>query len=194
MFRELSLPYHFPDLSLKNVQVDIAEQAGLGASHQFLLRPGAPPPADMRTFLRLMNLGGPDAFLLEALFRQQAWDMISQPVSQENEAAMCASMTAGCREALAGYTCSAAEDLALLAAGRALAPRAETAIRVRLGEKLALQATLDYFEQLSAALPRLEYYQERRLKSLRLLDETGKSTFDDEIEGMFRVPGSGPSN
>lgn len=40
---------------------------------------------------------GPDAFLLEALFRNETWDFMLQPVSQGNEDALCQSMIAGCR-------------------------------------------------------------------------------------------------
>lgn len=43
---------------------------------------------------------GADAFLLEALFRNETWDFMLQPVSRENEDALCQSMIAGCRSAL----------------------------------------------------------------------------------------------
>ena len=52
------------------------------------------------------------------------------------------------------------------------------ALRVRLGEKRALQATMEAYQTMLAAAPGLEYYQERRLRSLKLLDEGGKSTYD----------------
>lgn len=45
---------------------------------------------------------------------------------------------------------------------------------MRLGEKRALQATLEAYQTMLAAAPRLEYYHERRLRSLKLLDEGGK--------------------
>ena len=71
-----------------------------------------------------------------------------------------------------------------------LSPRGQAAVCARLGEKLALLSALEYFDTVKGGLKRLEYYQERRLKGLRLLDETGKSTFDEDIEGMFkRMPG-----
>ena len=170
-------------------------------------------------------------------------------MSEANEAAVCGSMAAGCREALAAYaggpgtaadlellagtrraplfiTCRASIDagadvgksrtpsrshasnrggprasiyappparpvtLRPLSPPRSLSPRGQAAVRARLGEKLALLSTLEYFDKVKGGLKRLEYYQERRLKSLRLLDETGKSTFDEDIEGMFkRMPG-----
>lgn len=40
---------------------------------------------------------GADAFMLEALFRNEAWGFMLQPVSQENEKAVCQSMVDGCR-------------------------------------------------------------------------------------------------
>lgn len=44
--------------------------------------------------------------------------------------------------------------------------------QVRLGEKEALESVLRFFEQREALLPTLEYYQERRLKRLGLLDDS----------------------
>ena len=44
--------------------------------------------------------------------------------------------------------------------------------QVRLGEKEALESLLLFFEQREALLPTLEYYQERRLKRLGLLDDS----------------------
>lgn len=52
-------------------------------------------------------------------------------------------------------------------------------VQVRLGEKEALESTLEFFESRKKRLGDLEYYQERRLKSLGLLDEQGRSTYDD---------------
>ena len=57
-------------------QADVVELAGVGTAPQFALRPDAPPPEELRTFLRLLNLGGTDAFLLEPLFRDNAWALI----------------------------------------------------------------------------------------------------------------------
>mmetsp|Transcript_43057 Transcript_43057/g.168557 ORF Transcript_43057/g.168557 Transcript_43057/m.168557 type:complete len:163 (+) Transcript_43057:940-1428(+) len=36
-------------------------------------------------YLRLVCLGGPDSFLLEAVFRSEVWDFMALPVSKENE-------------------------------------------------------------------------------------------------------------
>jgi [ribulose-bisphosphate carboxylase]-lysine N-methyltransferase len=51
-------------------------------------------------------------------------------------------------------------------------------LQVRLGEKEALDSLLGFFEGRGADLPALEYYQERRLKRLGLMDEEGKTTYD----------------
>jgi [ribulose-bisphosphate carboxylase]-lysine N-methyltransferase len=50
--------------------------------------------------------------------------------------------------------------------------------QVRLGEKEALDSLLGFFEGRAAELSSLEYYQERRLKRLGLMDEEGKTTYD----------------
>jgi [ribulose-bisphosphate carboxylase]-lysine N-methyltransferase len=47
-----------------------------------------------------------------------------------------------------------------------------------LGEKEALDSLLGFFESRVADLPVLEYYQERRLKRLGLMDEDGSTTYD----------------
>jgi len=189
-------------------KADVVSLARLPPSPQFALTPGAPPPQDLRAFLRLMHLGGTDAFLLEPIFRDNCWAILSEPVSLANEQAACASMIQGCAAALEGYPTGVREDQeALRAPGshrrelvrpqhaplasaprlRAclVAPRASRltltpsqALRVRMGEKRALQACMESFQSALAGAPQLEYYQERRLRSLKLLDESGKTTFD----------------
>lgn len=52
-------------------------------------------------------------------------------------------------------------------------------MQARLGEKETLDVTLRYFEDRKSKLDRLEYYQERRLKGLGLLDDDGNNTWDD---------------
>ena len=44
--------------------------------------------------------------------------------------------------------------------------------QVRLGEKEALDSLLRFFEQRETLLPTLEFYQERRLKRLGLMDDS----------------------
>lgn len=115
------------------------------------------------------------------------------PVSEANEGAVCERLAAGCRAALAAYPTTINQDLTLLRQAAAAAAgeggsgggpqvptpapvpgsRAAAAARVRLGEKEALDAALQLVEARAAALPGLEYYAERRLKGLGLLDEAG---------------------
>lgn len=52
-------------------------------------------------------------------------------------------------------------------------------LQVRLGEKEALDSTLRFFEDRNSQLSELEYYQERRLRGLGLLDDNGNTTYDD---------------
>jgi [ribulose-bisphosphate carboxylase]-lysine N-methyltransferase len=70
--------------------------------------------------------------LLESIFENEVWDFMCQPVSAPNEAAVCAAMSEGTKEALSGYSSSLEEDLALLRGGQ-LAPgsREEMAVQVR---------------------------------------------------------------
>ena len=168
-------------------KLDIAEMAGLGATATFVLDPRArAPPQEMLAYLRLMNLGGADAFLLEPVFRGEVWSRhVQEPVSRENERAVCASMASGCAAALARIGGDAAGDESALAAGSSgsgsgqLSRRAAAALRIRCGERAALASAARWFAGREAALDSLEYYQERRLRGLGLLDEEGRSTYDD---------------
>lgn len=166
-------------------KIDILEQAGYQESNQFVLSAGSSPPPALLANLRLVNLQGGDAFLLEALFRNEIWDHLQLPLSEPNESAVYQSMIEGCTAVLAGYTSTIDEDIAEL---KSAAPgsRAAKAVRVRLGEKEALESALRYFENKMSQLSQLEYYGDRRLKRLGLLDKEGKPTdwesfFEDGI-------------
>jgi hypothetical protein len=76
---------------------------------------------------------GSDCFLLESIFEAEVWAYMCQPVSASNEAAVCAAMMDGAREALARYSSSIDEDLALLRDGGVVAgSRQDMAVQVRL--------------------------------------------------------------
>lgn len=79
---------------------------------------------------------GVDSFLMESVFRQEAWGFMQDPVSEENEKAMCESIVAGCEAAVAAYPTSLADDLGLQASMKAAdtSPRA-LALRVRMVRK-----------------------------------------------------------
>lgn len=146
-----------------------------------MLTPSDPPPPDCLAFLRLLNVSGADAFLLEALFRNEVWDHLQEPISEENERAVCEGLAAGCREALTGYCSSIDEDLAQLRGGQLTAVE-RAALLVRLGEKEAIDGALQWSEGRLEQLGRLEYYAERRLKRLGLLDDSGRTTYDSFFE------------
>jgi [ribulose-bisphosphate carboxylase]-lysine N-methyltransferase len=86
-------------------------------------------------------------------------------------------MIAGCEGALAAYPSRVDEDRAV-AEDAAAPPRARLAARVAMGEKQALAEAMGYFANVERRLDQMEYYQERRLRSLNLLDRDGNSTYD----------------
>ena len=134
-------------------------------------------------------------FLLEALFRQDCWNLISDPLSRENEAACCESIVLGVSDALSRFATRTTDDERTYlttphaqrvadAPSKSTAIRREIATRVRLAEKSTLTDVGGFFDSLAASLDELEYYQERRLRSLNLLDDDGKSTYDPFDETM----------
>ena len=166
-------------------KIDILEAAGLQESNEFVLQAAGGAPESLLPTLRLVNVQGADAFLLEAIFRNEVWEHMQQPVSEDNEQAVCQSIVVGCRAVLAAYPTTPDEDVSALGAA-APGSRTAAAILVRLGEKEALEATLRLFESRLEKLSDLEYYGERRLKRLGLLDKEGKPTdwdsfFEDGI-------------
>jgi [ribulose-bisphosphate carboxylase]-lysine N-methyltransferase len=169
--------------------------AGLAA---LAAREGRDPlPEEMLGVLRLVQLSGGDCFLLEAVFENEVWGHLQQPVSPANEEAMCAAAADGARDALAAHPgggASLADDLAELRAIKSAgsggaagsteraARRRALALRARVAEKQALEAVLALLEQRRQSLETLEYYQERRLKRLGLVKEDGSTTYD----GFFK--------
>ena len=73
-------------------KMDVLSVAGLKESPAFTIRAFEDPPPEMVVFMRLLNLKNDDAFLLEAIFRQECWALISDPVSRDNEADACVTM------------------------------------------------------------------------------------------------------
>lgn len=84
-------------------KLDIAESNGLGETAYFDIVLGQPLPPTMLPYLRLVALGGTDAFLLESIFRNTIWDHLQLPVSQANEELICRVVRDACRSALSGY-------------------------------------------------------------------------------------------
>ncbi|KAF3774181.1 Fructose-bisphosphate aldolase-lysine N-methyltransferase [Nymphaea thermarum] len=175
-------------------KLDIAELNGLGTVAYFDVVLGRSLPELMLPYLRLLALGGSDAFLLEALFRDSIWDHLQLPVSRSNEEFMCEVVACACQTALSGYktTIDEASCFSLIflysasilnkvdeeLKGRGdLPPRLEIAVGVRAAEKKVLQHILKVFRERGMELDGLEYYQERRLKELGLVGEQGEIIF-----------------
>ncbi|MED6180293.1 hypothetical protein PIB30_117282 [Stylosanthes scabra] len=125
----------------------------------------------MIPYLRLVALGGTDAFLLEALFRSTVWSHLELPVSRDNEELLCRVVRETCKSALAGYHTTIEEDNKLKEAK--LNSRLAMAVGIREGEKKVLQQIDEVFKEKELELDLLEYYQERRLKDLGLCGESG---------------------
>ena len=173
-------------------KIDILELNGLEAANEFILQRGAPPPETMLAVLRLINMEAGDAFLLESIFRNEVWGHVSLPISEENEGAVYESMVSGCTAVLQQYPTKIDDDLAILNGLTGSTEREKMAAALRLGEKEVLDSTLRFFEERMGQLKEFEYYGERRLKRLGLLDKDGKpTTWDDfmvciELDGRAR--------
>jgi len=174
-------------------KIDILELNGLQVENEFILQRGSPPPETMLAVLRLINLDSADAFLLESIFRNEVWGHVNLPVSEENERAVYESMISGCSAVLQSYPTKIDDDMAILnglkgteGKNNQAENRQKMAAALRLGEKEVLEGALRFFEERMNLLKDLEYYGERRLKRLGLLDKEGKPTdwdsfFDDGI-------------
>ncbi|KAH6815253.1 Rubisco methyltransferase family protein [Perilla frutescens var. frutescens] len=157
-------------------KLDIAEMSGLGGSSYFDIKYGQPLQTAMLQYLRLLALGGTDAFLLESIFRNKVWGFLEMPVSRANEELICQVVRSACKSALSGYHTTIEEDEKLMEEGN-LSSRLAMAVGVRRGEKRVLQQIDDIFKERETELDFLEYYQERRLKDLGLVGEQGEIIF-----------------
>ncbi|KAG8050225.1 hypothetical protein GUJ93_ZPchr0009g2290 [Zizania palustris] len=156
-------------------KLDIAElNEGEIAYFDIVLGESLPP--QMLPYLRLLCLGGTDAFLLEALFRNAVWDHLELPVSPDNEEAICQVIRNACKSAIGAYHTTIEEDEELLEREN-LQPRLQIAVEVRVGEKKVLQQIDDSFKKREEELDGLEYYQERRLKDIGLVGDNGEIIF-----------------
>lgn len=157
-------------------KLDIAETNSLGETAYFDIVPDRPLPPALLPFLRLLALGGSDAFLLESIFRNTIWDHLELPVSRANEETICQVVRDACKSALSGYHTTIEEDEKQMAEGN-LSPRLAIAVGIRAGEKKVLQYIDGIFEKRQSELDEIEYYQERRLKQLGLVGEQGDIIF-----------------
>ncbi|KAF5186190.1 [Fructose-bisphosphate aldolase]-lysine N-methyltransferase protein [Thalictrum thalictroides] len=157
-------------------KLDIAESNGLNETAYFDFILGNSLPPALLPYLRLVALGGTDAFLLESIFRNNIWDFLELPISRANEELICQAIRDTCSTALSGFGTTIEEDEKLLEGGN-LDPRLEVAVRVRAGEKKILEQIDGIFKDRELELDVLEYYQERRLKDLGLVGEQGDIIF-----------------
>ncbi|KAJ0253376.1 [Fructose-bisphosphate aldolase]-lysine N-methyltransferase [Hirschfeldia incana] len=157
-------------------KLDIAESNGMAETGYFDIVEGQSLPAGMLQYIRLVALGGSDAFLLESIFRNTIWGHLELPVSPANEELICRVVRDACRSALSGFATTIEEDEKFLEEGE-LDPRMELALKVRVGEKKVLQQIDNIFKDRELELDVLEYYQERRLKDLGLVGEQGEIIF-----------------
>lgn len=79
----------FYDDKMDILEFETYEQAPMDLSQSFIVvseagRLEASDPALVQ-FVRLANLGGSDAFMLESIFRKEVWGFMSLPVSKHNE-------------------------------------------------------------------------------------------------------------
>lgn len=95
-------------------KLDIAESNGLGETAYFDIVLGRALPPAMLPFLRLVALGGTDAFLLESIFRNSIWGHLEFPVSRANEEFICRVVRDACSSALSGYHTTDEEVVFLL--------------------------------------------------------------------------------
>ncbi|OIW21017.1 hypothetical protein TanjilG_27380 [Lupinus angustifolius] len=163
-------------------KIDIAESNGFGEMAYFDIFFNRPLPPGLLTYLRLVALGGTDAFLLESLFRNFIWGHLELPVSRGNEELICRVVREACKSALAGYHTTIEEDNKLKETN--LDSRLAIAVGVREGEKKVLQQIDKIFKEKESELDQLSYYQERRLKDLGLCGEAGEIIGGD-LEKFF---------
>lgn len=84
-------------------KLDVAESNGLSETAYFDIVLGQTLPPAMLPYLRLVALGGTDAFLLESVFRNSIWGHLELPISFANEELICRVIQDACKYALSGY-------------------------------------------------------------------------------------------
>ncbi|KAI0561816.1 Rubisco LSMT substrate-binding protein [Gracilaria domingensis] len=135
-------------------------------------------PEDMDSFLRLLCLTGTDAFLLEGIFRGEVWDFMGLPVSAENEKALCELVINASTDLLEEYS-----DAFSQMEENDITERQRIARCIVDGEKGILESLQRTYQRRIDSLDGLEYYAERRLKTLDLLRPIDESEIVDSESG-----------
>lgn len=162
---------------------DVMGTLGLPMAFSFDVRSDGDVDPEMLQFLRFLKLGGKDAFLLEAVFRNEVWRFMELPVSEANEQAVDEVIIDACTQALANFAeAEALTDELLQKEG--VSPltiaRMEALARLRESEKGALVATQAWANRDLMTSDLKVYYQERRLEELQL---SGPLTDDEYVDG-----------
>lgn len=169
-------------------KLEILEANGVATSCAFSVQQSSARglwkvPVGLMQFLRLVCLERSDAFLLEAIFRNDVWGFMDLPVSAKNEKTVCEAVMAACADILERYpeNQNASEKFD--------ESKDRTAIRARLAksivdaEKDALRSCIDHFKREIQQLDTVQYYQERRLNELDLLRPLEESEIVDAEAG-----------
>mmetsp|Transcript_7520 Transcript_7520/g.18276 ORF Transcript_7520/g.18276 Transcript_7520/m.18276 type:complete len:591 (-) Transcript_7520:248-2020(-) len=161
-------------------KADALEQEGLPLASAFLLDARRDPPETMQAMLRLCLLKDKDAFILEPIFRDDLWsEHVRLPFSESNEEDVCNTMIDWASKRLAAFSSALDENKLVRDSGRIFpGSKEEKALGVCIAEQEALEQTVNYFRRRLASFEQIQFYQERRLMSLNLLTEDGRSTYD----------------
>ncbi|GJQ08487.1 hypothetical protein GpartN1_g278.t1 [Galdieria partita] len=137
-------------------------------------------------FLRLVCLKGKDSFILEAVFRSEAWSHLQLPFSYDNEKAVCDLVIQTCQESLERWQ-QVSEEVIETGMKDSHEIRKKMVRMTKWMEEAVLKRTIEYFERYRAGLGHIEYYQERRLRQLDLL----RPLDNTEIVGQLPAEGEG---
>ena len=150
-------------------KLNVLENELLGAKIQVDLEADKELELDplLLQFTRLKSIEGKDAFILEACFSNTIWDTLREPFSRPNEIKAMSYIMEQCKKSL--------DDMPSLEDDREIAKgidRKALFSRLRLQEQAALKGTLAKLQmeldKLTKGPDDKEYYQERRLRELRL--------------------------
>jgi len=147
--------------------VVLEDMAGLSANQMWTIRSGNVDRSDLLRYMRVVQLQGIDAFILEAVFINDVWDYhLAEPFSRENEDRAVDEVIRACAENLQKFAGNEQED-AMLGADPASSRKAALAA-LRMRERAALRDTMHWFQAEKEGNSGKEYYQERRLRELNL--------------------------
>jgi [ribulose-bisphosphate carboxylase]-lysine N-methyltransferase len=161
-------------------KADILETEGLTVEETWVISDGrqrAMIPENMMAFMRLKHLSGEDVFILEAVFKDRVWlEHMKQPFTEENERAVLTHLASAIEEKLGRITVSYQEDLKIIAIADRQSPAYGFA-NIRYAERRALEEFGKAISLQLDGLKKIEYYHERRLGGLGLLE-------GDEVDTM----------